>query len=322
MDLISIIVPVYNVEKYLNKCIESIICQTYTNLQIILVDDGSTDESGKICDEYAKKDERIQVIHQKNGGVSKARNCGLATVKGKFVAFCDADDWIEPDMYEYLRELLGDSKYDIASCGAWMESSDTKTAIGYARKQVLYLDKKDSIVELHARRNMSDWMVTKLFKYSVVKDLLFDESLKVCEDYEYQCKAMEKSMGTVCGTQVKYHYIQRKESVSNNGYTQEFERGLNIRKDYMERYIQRYPDKKNEIRARYMLEVMGILTAMIKGNNVDKERLKELRKFIRKNLFLYMITKGPELYLKGSAVVICISFNMFAFVYRKCKRFT
>ena len=94
-ELISVIVPVYNVEKYLNRCVESIMNQTYKNLQIILIDDGSNDRSGKICDEYAEKDKRIEVIHKENAGVSAARNKGLDKAKGEWITFVDADDWIE-----------------------------------------------------------------------------------------------------------------------------------------------------------------------------------------------------------------------------------
>ena len=104
--LISVIVPVYNVEKYLRQCLDSIINQTYRNLEIILVDDGSTDSSGIICDEYAQIDARIKVIHKENGGLSSARNAGLdvCTSGGDFIAFVDSDDWLEPDMYERLYE--------------------------------------------------------------------------------------------------------------------------------------------------------------------------------------------------------------------------
>ena len=103
--LISIIVPIYNVELYLEKCIESIINQTYKNLEIILVDDGSTDSCGKICDEYAKKDNRIKVIHKINGGLSDARNKGMEIAKGKYIGFVDGDDYVASDMYETLYKF-------------------------------------------------------------------------------------------------------------------------------------------------------------------------------------------------------------------------
>lgn len=105
-ELISIIVPVYNVEKYLVQCLNSICNQTYKNLQIILVDDGSEDLSGKICDEYQEKDKRIHVIHKKNEGLSEARNVGVQMAMGKYVGFVDSDDWIELDMYEILWKWL------------------------------------------------------------------------------------------------------------------------------------------------------------------------------------------------------------------------
>ena len=102
---ISVIVPVYKVEPYLRKCLDSIVGQTYQNLEIILVDDGSPDKCGEICDEYARRDERIQVIHQENGGVSAARNAGLKKVTGEWIGWIDPDDWAEPDMFEYLLKM-------------------------------------------------------------------------------------------------------------------------------------------------------------------------------------------------------------------------
>ena len=104
--LISIIIPVYNAEKYLKKCLDSVINQTYKNLEIILVDDGSTDKSPEICDKYAEKDSRIIVLHKENGGVSSSRNAGLDIFKGEYLSFVDSDDYVEPDYIEYLYIFL------------------------------------------------------------------------------------------------------------------------------------------------------------------------------------------------------------------------
>lgn len=113
-DLISVIVPVYNVEKYLPKCLESIINQTYKNLEIILVDDGSTDNSAKICNEYAKNDNRIKVYYKANGGQGSARNYGMKIAKGEFVTFIDSDDYIAEDLCEYLLKFLKQNQLDVA----------------------------------------------------------------------------------------------------------------------------------------------------------------------------------------------------------------
>ena len=119
---ISVIIPVYNVEDYLSKCLQSVINQTYTNLEIILVDDGSTDNSGEICDEFSENDNRIKVIHQKNTGVSQARKIGIDVADGKYIGFVDADDWIEPDMYETLINKMKNS--DIIMSGLFFHMND------------------------------------------------------------------------------------------------------------------------------------------------------------------------------------------------------
>ena len=115
-EKISIIVPVYNVEKYLKKCIDSIVNQTYKNLEIILVDDGATDRSGEICDELAKLDNRIKVYHKKNGGLSDARNYGVERATGSYVGFVDSDDYIDAEMYEKLYEAITKEAADVAEC--------------------------------------------------------------------------------------------------------------------------------------------------------------------------------------------------------------
>ena len=116
-ELISVVVPVYNVEKYIDKCINSIINQTYKNLEIILVDDGSPDNCGKICDEYAKKDNRIKVTHKENGGVSSARNIGIKNATGDWLTFVDADDWIENNFVEQLLKIGNQENAEIVLCG-------------------------------------------------------------------------------------------------------------------------------------------------------------------------------------------------------------
>ena len=129
MDLISVIVPVYNVEKYLNRCVDSIINQTYSNLEIILINDGSTDTSGKICDEYKKRDNRIQVIHQKNGGLSAARNAGIDIATGKYLTFIDSDDWIHLKYIEILYGMICTSNSLVSICSYKRVSTKVKDII-------------------------------------------------------------------------------------------------------------------------------------------------------------------------------------------------
>ena len=131
LPLISIIIPVYNVNEYLEKCLCSVCGQTYKNLEIIVVDDGSTDGSGEICDMFAETDSRIKVIHQVNKGQSCARNEGLTIARGEYIGFVDSDDWIDPDMYEFLYHLLVDNDADISVCAHYIETT-TRTKVRYS----------------------------------------------------------------------------------------------------------------------------------------------------------------------------------------------
>lgn len=127
--LISVIIPVYNVEKYLHRCLDSVIEQTYKNLEVILIDDGSTDHSGEICDDYAAKDVRIHVIHQENQGVSAARNKGLDTAKGEYIAFVDSDDYILPEMYAKMLECIIENNVDFCVCQWQYEYADGRQVV-------------------------------------------------------------------------------------------------------------------------------------------------------------------------------------------------
>ena len=144
-ELISVVVPVYNVEKYLERCVDSIIKQTYKNLDIILVDDGSQDNSGKICDKYKEKYNNIQVIHQKNQGLSIARNNGLAIAEGNYITFIDSDDWIKKDMIESLFNAMHKYKADIASVAVYDVYDSGQVIKNVKYKNVKVLSREEAL---------------------------------------------------------------------------------------------------------------------------------------------------------------------------------
>lgn len=182
MKLLSIIVPVYNVKPYLKKCVESIINQTYKNIQIILVDDGSTDGSQDICDEYVRKDSRIVVIHKKNGGQSTARNVGMDRAKGDYIAFVDSDDWLEPNMYYDLITQLEKYDADLVACSFYECRGDEKKAVGDS-KTVKVLDTE----EIFSNKNQLRFLVwNKVFRKSFVEEMRFIPG-QVYEDF-YFCR--------------------------------------------------------------------------------------------------------------------------------------
>ena len=181
-DIISIIVPVYNVEKYLPGCIDSVLGQSFINWELLLVDDGSTDSSGAICDAYVKKDARIRVLHGKNGGVSHARNRGMDAAIGAWLTFIDGDDWIAPD---FLASMYAPVQADLsldfvhAGCRNYVEG------VGYSiNQQYAFEQSSDPVVLMNRFRGL---IVSKLFKNSIIRErqLRFDEQMKIAEDYAF-----------------------------------------------------------------------------------------------------------------------------------------
>lgn len=195
---VSIIVPIYNTRSYLPKCLDSIINQTYQNLEIILIDDGSTDGSSKIADDYVKKDKRIKVFHQKNAGQSAARNTGIKKATGEFVSFIDSDDEIDPTFIENLLNAYTND-VSLAVCGIHYKRLKNKTAenvyITHLRQRKKNESKKAYILYLLTTDGRLYSSVNKLYHTNIVKTLKFDESINFAEDTKFVLDYLEKTSG-------------------------------------------------------------------------------------------------------------------------------
>lgn len=213
--IISVVIPVYNVEKYLRECLDSVVNQTYKNLQIILVDDGSTDSSGKICDEYADKDSRITVIHQENAGAGAAKNTGLELISGEYLSLIDSDDYIEKNMYEVMLNYLEEKNVDVVQCcfdEFYVNKKIKKNFCFYPEKSRVFSSYK------YLYEMLSDWKYAvfwnKLFKTSLLKDIRFPEGRKIDDEfftYKLICNAKKIANINDCF----YHYRMRSNSVMN-----------------------------------------------------------------------------------------------------------
>lgn len=218
--LISVVLPVYNAKDYLGRCLNSILKQTYENLEIICIDDGSTDGSEKILDEFGKKDDRIKIVHKENGGESSARNAGLKMAAGEYIAFCDCDDWIDPEMYEVLAQELNNKSVDIAAASWYIEtdlqSQEIKNSLpvngqAFERDELLkYLYMRDSY------RGFA-YMWDKLYKREILKDkqgnwILFHEELCLGGDVLYLAETALNVKKAKYIDRAFYHYYQRNDS--------------------------------------------------------------------------------------------------------------
>lgn len=218
--LISVIIPVYNVAGYLNQCLETVCAQTYHNLEIILVDDGSTDNSGFLCDEWAEKDPRIKVIHKSNGGVSSARNEGLKAATGQLIGFVDSDDWLEPEMYEELFNSLQDSGAEVSMCGYVDYPYGTlDEPVNKGTQPHRPCGFEDAIIHIYARNGYFTSLWNKLFRaYLVVSNgeyLPFDTDISVGEDELWLASVIKKSNKNSFVPKALYHYRVRSNSVTN-----------------------------------------------------------------------------------------------------------
>lgn len=221
MDLISVIIPVYNVEKYLDTCVESVVGQTYKNLEIILVDDGSTDNCPAMCDTWASRDPRVKVIHKQNGGLSSARNAGLKTARGDFVGFVDSDDVVSADMYEKLFSVLIKNNADIAQCGYFIFSDYSQIFAFNSNKSA-----SERVFNSHSavKSLITDGMISviccsKLYKKKAIKSVFFEEGV-INEDVLWTYQVLAKS-DTIAATSEKlYGYFQREGSIMNSAYSE------------------------------------------------------------------------------------------------------
>lgn len=214
--IISIIIPVYNVEKYLCKCIDSILGQTYKELEIILVDDGSTDNSGVICDKYEKKDNRIKVIHKKNGGLSDARNCGLDNAIGEYIAFLDSDDWVDFKYIEILYENLRDYNADISICN-FRRVHDEKELLNNHNNIILY-NNIEALQQIYTNKSVQAIVAwNKLYKKSIFKKNRFPKG-KIHED-EYLIPILLYETKRVVYTDKELvYYRQTPNSIMNSKF--------------------------------------------------------------------------------------------------------
>ena len=279
-EKISIIVPVYNVERYLRKCIDSIIAQTYTNLEILLLDDGSLDHSGKICDEYKEKDNRIKVIHKKNTGVSSTRNEGLEIITGEYVTFIDADDYVETDMIEVLYKSLKKYEADISICGTTDLDSDYKTVRQSKCKQTIEMDKKNALKELLNEEVFTCVCWGKLYKVTLFQNLKFNEKTKIAEDLEILYKILDKCNKVVYVSEKKYNYILRNDSATKKEFNKDWLREIEISKEILDFIDKNYKDIYIYAAKRYVrINVTCILKIL--NTTCNTEDILELRKNIK-----------------------------------------
>ena len=217
MDLISVIVPIYKVEVYLDRCVQSIVDQTYTNLEIILVDDGSPDRCPQMCDEWAKKDNRIHVIHKENGGLSDARNAGMCAMRGEYVAFVDSDDWLEKAFIENLYEAAIEQGCDAVGCAFRFTDREGKALDVQESHLIRVVDRVTAVRDLIDDR-IRQVVWNKLYRRDLIEDIPFAKG-KCHEDEFWSYQVLGRVTKYAEIDYIGYNYFQRFQSIMGEAYS-------------------------------------------------------------------------------------------------------
>ncbi len=273
---ISVIIPVYNVEAYLPQCLDSVLSQSYSDLQVIVIDDGSTDTSGAICDEYAAKDPRVVVIHQKNGGAAAAKNAGLRVATGKYLSFVDSDDYLEPDAYAHMVSRLEDSKADVIQC-AFRDVFPDKALPHLAQDT-----STDFTCIRYLEQYTKDWtcglLWDKLYVRSIFDGIFFEEGHKIDDEY-FTYRGIMNAKKVIRDNTIVYNYRKRRSSIMRSSSSGE--QIVKDRIDYLSKrrtnVIARFPELRQTF-DRHFVEMMVILSrdplATKESNTIIKRQMR------------------------------------------------
>ncbi len=323
--IISIIVPAYNVEKYLSRCIDSVLVQTFSNFELILIDDGSTDHSSEICDKYAAKDSRIKVIHKENGGQSSARNTGLEIATGKYIGFVDSDDWISTDCFEYLYTLIEKFNADAVSADfvfayenkpfSFQSDKNPKEKIIASAEDILcYYLKQD---KMHGKNDFAVW--GKLFKRELFHELRFPTS-KIFEDNIINFKLFQKCSRYVKSTKKIYAYFQRDISTTKSILTLKHLALIDVSKEMLTIAEKNYPECKklhNLCKRKIAMSYFSVLAKYIRfGTDLNGEKIKGLVMEYKKVKHFYLRTeKSIKIHL--ISFFMCMNITLARKLYEK-----
>lgn len=308
--MVSVIVPVYKVEKYLVKCVNSILAQSFTDFELILVDDGSPDNSGKICDEFAEQDGRVKVIHQKNAGQAVARNAGISIARGEYIAFVDSDDYVTADYLKTLVSLIQKYQCDLAICGH---------RIVHERVEEYNCAEKDSQVqcmgndelwdEIFGRLNNAVW--NKLFKKELLQGILFPKDLGHGEDLIFNLEYILRCKTAVKTNKECYFYLKRSDSITTSSFSTRKLKEIESKDRALEIVEKAHPEQLSNAKKYCFRARMNVIRAIYKAkkDQAYSEQLKQYRVYICSNygsvcaelrakeiVEFYIYTKLPLLY--------------------------
>ena len=299
--------PVYNVENYLDRCIQSIIDNQFIDYELIIVDDGSTDNSGLICDFYAKKDRRIKVIHKENGGLVSAREIALAEATGDFITFVDSDDYIESNAYGDIISFMKEENLDICIAGHKNETEDGSIRIPYLNLCQQIMSREKAIINMFHEKYYGWCLWDKIYRKEIIKDIVIDKEIACGEDLIRNWYAFNKAKRIGFYPINAYHYILRNASMTRNGFSAKTDTILDVFNEIQTSNITCSDNVKKAISIGWLNRYLGVYALLlIYGGYKYRKVLVDRRKVIKSNLKSIITSDYISKIKKLISVIFCL----------------
>ena len=313
MECVSIIVPAYNCAGFLTRCVDSLLAQTYGTLEIILVDDGSTDATPEICDGLAAADSRVSVIHKPNGGVSSARNEGIDAAKGDYIAFADADDYVNPDHIECLIQLMKRHDSDVSVCGYISEHEEkcSPPSCGNGSVNEVIYDHDSAVCELLAGGAVGGYVWNKLYRRGLLDGVRFRGDIKILEDLRFNFEVFERAESMVFSSYPTYHYIQRDQSAMHRGFGDEHRKMVETAREIRDELAGASHELADAGSGLLATTILWVSDVMAEYGPYDRELFRRYSEEFRPLRKKYLKMKRIPLSYRASAIFFSMGFRVF-----------
>lgn len=286
--LVSVIVPAYRAEKYIAQCLDSILGQTYENLEILVIDDGSPDKTGDICDAYAQKDSRIRVFHKENGGVSSARNVGLANANGQYVVFCDSDDTLRDAYVSHLVKLARDNDCQMSYCARafWEDRTTYETVPVPDLNKSVIMESRQAMVNLLRSRYIGGSPWCWLMERALLDGLSFDPALHLDEDYTFILQVLSRARQICIDKTVLYNYYVNAQGIVRSDFNPKHLTSMDAC-EKMQAFLKEQgllPGMKDSMDSRFVVRAVLLLRKLRRNKDLQKQYAPDLCRVIRQHL--------------------------------------
>lgn len=310
-DKVSVIVPVYRVENYLKTCLDSLVAQSYKNLEIILVDDGSPDGCPQICDQYGQRDSRIQVIHRKNGGLAAARNTGIKMASGAYLVFVDSDDWVDPYYVENLYRIVTGIRADVGICG-YMDQYEGKPSLAPGEinlQESRCLNRLEGLKALLYQMPFDNSMWAKIYRRELFENLWLPEG-RLYEDFAVMYRLFGRGENIAYNPWKGYYYLHRADGIMEERFSPKKMDLIDLADEMKQELLPLYPQLRGGIWSRYFRANCHIYLQIPRTPEYDSLR-KRVEKNLRESRIEVLKDRESRLGTKGGALCTCLGFPFF-----------